>query len=65
MPIHSLRKLLGHRRLDTTQLYAQVYDETLHDQFQTAMQSMYGIPVDTWPRLTPAQIQELNLDDSV
>jgi len=65
MPIHSLRKLLGHRKLDTTQIYAHIHDETVHDQFRTAMHSMQGIPVDTWPKLTPAQIQEMNLDDSV
>ena len=65
MPIHSLRKLLGHRKLDTTQIYAHLYDETLHDQFQTAMHAIQGIPVDTWPKLTPAQIEEMNLDNSV
>jgi site-specific recombinase XerD len=37
IPIHSLRKLLGHKRLDTTQVYARVYDETLFQQFQDAM----------------------------
>lgn len=37
MPIHALRKLLGHQYLDTTQIYAQVYDETLYQQFQEAM----------------------------
>ena len=37
MPIHSLRKLLGHQHLNTTQIYARVYDQTLHEQFQSAM----------------------------
>ena len=37
MPIHSLRKLLGHQNINTTQIYARVYDETLYQQFQDAM----------------------------
>jgi hypothetical protein len=49
MPIHSLRKLLGHQRLDTTQLYARVYDETLYQQFKAAMSHLEAIEVDAWP----------------
>jgi site-specific recombinase XerD len=37
MPIHSLRKLLGHQHLNTTQIYARIYDETLYEQFKTAI----------------------------
>ena len=51
MPIHSLRKLLGHQRLDTTQLYAQIYDETLYQQFKEAMARLEAIAVEDWPGL--------------
>jgi len=37
MPIGSLRKLLGHKHINTTQIYAHVYDETVYEQFQAAM----------------------------
>ena len=37
MPINSIQKLLGHQNLNTTQIYARVYDETLYQQFQDAM----------------------------
>jgi site-specific recombinase XerD len=53
MPIQSLRKLLGHQDLNTTLIYAQVYDETLNQQFQTAMRSLEAIPVDEWPQPDP------------
>lgn len=49
MPIQSLQKLLGHRRISTTQIYAHVYDETLRQQFQAAMASIEAIPAVDWP----------------
>ncbi len=49
MPIHSLRKLLGHQHLNTTQIYARIYDETLYEQFKTAMSRLEAIAVDDWP----------------
>ena len=49
MPIHSLRKLLGHQHLNTTQIYARVYDETLYAQFKEAMSHLEAIEVDAWP----------------
>lgn len=49
MPIHSLRKLLGHEHLTTTQIYARVYDETLHAQFKAAMARIETIAVADWP----------------
>ncbi len=49
MPVHSLRKLLGHQYLNTTQVYARIYDETLHEQFRTAVSHLEAITVDDWP----------------
>jgi integrase/recombinase XerD len=49
MPIHSLRKLLGHQHLNTTQIYARIYDETLYEQFKTAMSRLEAIAVVDWP----------------
>jgi integrase/recombinase XerD len=49
MPIHSLRKLLGHQNLSMTQLYARIYDETLYKQFQAAMSHLEAIAVEDWP----------------
>jgi hypothetical protein len=44
-----LRKLLGHQYLNTTQLYARIYEETLYEQFKTAMSRLEAIAVDDWP----------------
>ena len=55
MPIHSLRKLLGHQHLSTTQRYACIYDETLYRQFRTAIDSLEAIAVEDWPRPEPVQ----------
>jgi site-specific recombinase XerD len=49
MPIHSLPKLLGRQYLNTTQIYARIYDKTLYEQFKTAMSRLEAIPVDDWP----------------
>jgi len=50
MPTQSLRKLLGHQHLSTTQLYARIYDETLYRQFKSAMSSLEAVAVSDWPR---------------
>jgi hypothetical protein len=50
MPIHSLRKLLGHKHLNTTQIYARLYDQTLYRQFREATARLEGLAVDGWPQ---------------
>jgi site-specific recombinase XerD len=37
LPITTLQKLMGHRRLDTTMLYTAVYDQTLRGDYAAAM----------------------------
>jgi integrase/recombinase XerC len=49
MPIDSLRKLLGHRDLNTTQRYAQVYEATVYHQFEDAMNRVEATAVEGWP----------------
>lgn len=51
MPIQSLKKLLGHQRLSTTQIYARIYDETLYRQFKEAMSRLEAIEVEDWPSI--------------
>lgn len=50
MSLESLRKLLGHKALGMTQHYARIYDDTVREQFQTAMASIEGIAVSDWPQ---------------
>jgi integrase/recombinase XerD len=66
MPITSLQKILGHKHLNTTQCYAQVYDETLYVQFQAAISRLESIPIEDWP--LPEEVQHntpFALDNSV
>ncbi|MBV7327707.1 site-specific integrase [Chloroflexi bacterium TSY] len=46
MPITTLQKLMGHTHIDTTMLYAQLYDETIQQHYLAAMasHSVYAIP---------------------
>jgi site-specific recombinase XerD len=50
MPIHSLRKLLGHQYLNTTQIYARIYDQTLYRQFREATARLEDLADDEWPQ---------------
>jgi hypothetical protein len=64
MPIHSLRKLLGHEHLDTTQIYARIYDETLYRQFKAAISSLEAIAVEDWPGAQPVQREQMVVADA-
>jgi site-specific recombinase XerD len=55
MPIHSLRKLLGHQHLNTTQLYARIYDETLYEQFKEAMSRLEVSVAEEWPETATSE----------
>lgn len=37
LSITTLKKLMGHRRLDTTMLYTKIYDQTIQDDYTAAM----------------------------
>jgi integrase/recombinase XerC len=66
MPITSLQKLLGHKHLDMTLRYAQVYDATLYSQFQTVVSQLEGILVEEWPSIASVQRESpVKLDNSV
>ena len=62
MPITSLRKILGHERLSTTQIYAHIYDETLYQQFRDVMSCLEAIAVNDWPRPVPDQPEVVEFD---
>ncbi len=49
MPITSLQKFLGHRDINQTLIYARVHDETVRQQFVTAMAQIETILVSNWP----------------
>ena len=49
MPITSLQKFLGHQDINKTLIYARVYDETVRNQFASAMAHIEGIAIADWP----------------
>ena len=69
MSLESLRRLLGHKTLSMTQHYARLYDDTVQEQFQTAMANIEGIAISDWPRpeivLTTAEQPVMVKSDSV
>ena len=64
MPITSLQKFLGHQDLNTTLIYARVFDETVRQQFAAAMAQIETIAVADWPTL-PITISTTEICDSV
>jgi site-specific recombinase XerD len=68
MPITSLQKFLGHQDINKTLIYARVYDETVREQFASAMADIEGIAVADWPInifTDPAPISVDQICDSV
>jgi site-specific recombinase XerD len=61
--VTSIQKLLGHRSLDTTMLYARVHDRALADDYYTAMarieQALDVSGETNTPAPTPTQVLEL------
>jgi len=64
MPITSLQKFLGHQDINTTLIYARVFDKTVHRQFAAAMAQVEGIAVPDWPT-APITISTTEICDSV
>lgn len=44
MPIETLQKLLGHKKIETTLVYSRVYDSTLAAGYHKAMRLIEGTP---------------------
>jgi hypothetical protein len=56
-----LQKLLGHRYLSTTQIYARVYDATVERDYRRAMERLeqnQGIPVPPDGSSAPKSLSE-------
>jgi integrase/recombinase XerD len=54
MPITTLQKLMGHRKLDTTMQYVALHDETIQQDYQAAMQPLVAETVLDWEIWGPA-----------
>ena len=69
MPITSLQKFLGHQDINKTLIYARVYDQTVRNQFASAMAHIEGIAIADWPVQTistePVLISVGQICDSV
>jgi integrase/recombinase XerD len=70
MPITSLQKFLGHQDINKTLIYARVYDETVRNQFASAMAHIETIAIADWPIQTttstePIPISVAQICDSV
>jgi integrase/recombinase XerD len=69
MPITSLQKFLGHQDINKTLIYARVYDETVRNQFASAMAHIEGLAMADWPIQTistqPVPISVDQICDSV
>ncbi len=55
MPLASVAKLLGHRKLDMTQHYARLYESTVKEHFVTAVTHIEGILAVDWPQLADSE----------
>jgi len=64
MPITSLQKFLGHQDINTTLIYARVFDDTVRQQFATAMAQVEALAVLDWPT-APITISTTEICDSV
>ena len=61
MPITSLQKFLGHQDINKTLIYARVYDETVRDQFASAMAQIEAIAVADWPTQIENSTQPISI----
>ena len=64
MPITSLQKFLGHQDINTTLIYARVFDETVRKQFAAAMAQIEAIALADWPTAS-ISISTSHICDSV
>jgi site-specific recombinase XerD len=65
MPIASLQKLLGHQDINKTMIYARVHDQTVKEQFSTAMNKVETILITDWPKRMVELESSTPLPDSV
>ena len=60
MPLSSVGKLLGHRSLNTTQHYARLFEQTVKEQFETAIAHIEGIAAVDWPQVSHKELEFAN-----